>query len=204
MSKQIFISFSGGVESTEMLRRYGKGAKGIVCDTGDEELEMYERWDFVENAMKIIHNGDFELIRIKPCQNAKGKQVDNLNDYAMQYGYYASPQARYCTKFFKIIPIDNFLKEQGECVLMIGLNADEENTRDGNFEQVLTVDYQYPLITDGITRQDCIDNLTAFGLQPLAYSLIFLHTCSGAGAVNASSGERRKPKQNIFLIRLHF
>ena len=33
-----------GVESTALCLLYGKGAKAIVCDTGDEEDEMYERW----------------------------------------------------------------------------------------------------------------------------------------------------------------
>ena len=74
-----FISFSGGVESTTMCLLYGKGATAIVCDTGDEEDEMYERWDFVESAMKVIHDNDFTLLRINAIVIAKGKTCTTLD-----------------------------------------------------------------------------------------------------------------------------
>lgn len=110
-----FISFSGGVESTTMCLLYGKGAIAIVCDTGDEEPEMYDRWNFVEQSMKIIHDGDFELIRIKPSVKVKGVYVSTLQEYALVQGVFPSSQMRYCTARFKIEPIDNFLISKGEC-----------------------------------------------------------------------------------------
>lgn len=161
-----FISFSGGVESTTMCLLYGKGAIAIVCDTGDEEPEMYERWDFVEQSMKIIHDGDFTMVRIKPHVFVKGEYVDKLTDYALISGVFASSQMRYCTRKFKIEPIDMYLKAQGECTLMIGLNFDEEGSRTGNFEALDSVDYRYPLVEDGLSRQDCIDKLKEYGLEP--------------------------------------
>lgn len=161
-----YISFSGGVESTTMCLLYGKGAIAIVCDTGDEEPEMYERWDLVENAMKIIHNDDFELMRIKPFVIAKGIECHRLNQLALAWGFWPTSGSRYCTGKLKIEPIDNHLEKQGECMLMIGLNADEENSREGNWELLENVEYTYPLADDGYTREDCINLLKQYDLQP--------------------------------------
>lgn len=161
-----FISFSGGVESTTMCLLYGKGAKAIVCDTGDEEPEMYERWDFVESAMKVIHDGDFELLRIKPSVIIKGVHVTSLTDYAMVSGVWPTSGMRYCTRLFKIEPIDNYLRDKGECELMIGLNADEIDDRTGNQSTLPNVTYTTPLEADGHTRADCIELLEPYGLVP--------------------------------------
>jgi 3'-phosphoadenosine 5'-phosphosulfate sulfotransferase (PAPS reductase)/FAD synthetase len=60
-----FISFSGGVESTTMCVLYGKGATAIWCDTGAEHDLMYQRIDEVEKELKVLHSGEFNLIRVK-------------------------------------------------------------------------------------------------------------------------------------------
>ena len=154
-----FISFSGGVESTTMCILYGKGATAIWCDTGAEHEEMYKRIDEVESVLIDLHEGDFKLIRV---WNEKHK---GLEEYAKEAKYMPSGQARYCTRMFKIEPIDDFLSQQGECELMIGFNLDEEG-RTGNLEMKSNVNYTYPLINDGLTRQDCEDILHNHGLHP--------------------------------------
>lgn len=166
MNRKKYISFSGGVESTDLCLRYGKGAIALVSDTGDEEEEMYQRWDFVENAMKIIHDGDFEMIRIKPFLIAKGIECTTLDELALAWQVFPGSNMRYCTKELKINPIDNYLKSQGECELMIGLNADEIYDRTGNQSTLPNVKYTTPLADEGITRQDCIDHLKAYRLEP--------------------------------------
>lgn len=163
-----FISFSGGVESTTMCVLYGKGATAIWCDTGAEHDEMYERIDFCEKRIKEIHNGDFELLRIYPEVNIKGESIKSLTDAILKWKYMPTIRQRYCTKHFKIIPIDNFLKKQGECELMIGFNADEEpgNDRTGNFMKCKNVKYTYPLYEDGLDREDCEVILKKYDLHP--------------------------------------
>lgn len=154
-----FISFSGGVESTTMAILYGKGAKAIWCDTGAEHELMYERLDKIEVALKNLHDGDFEIIRVR---NEKYK---SLEDYASYAKYMPSGQARYCTRMFKIEPIDEYLSKQGDCELMIGFNIDEEG-RTGNLGLKKNVHYTYPLIEDGYSRTDCEDILKAHGMHP--------------------------------------
>lgn len=163
-----FISLSCGVESTTMAILYGKGATAIWVDPGDEEPEMYERVDYVESMLKIIHNGDFELVRITPEVLVKGRIVNTITEAAIRWKFFPSKMARWCTSKFKIEPIDKFLSTQGPCELMIGFNAEEEPGKDrtGNFMACENVTYRYPLHEDGHTRADCEEILDWYGLRP--------------------------------------
>lgn len=168
MQIPVFISLSGGVESTAMCLLFGKGATAIFCDTGDEHKELYERLDFLETALTDFHGGDFSLIRIKPNPKIKGVNVQRLSEGIKRFKFMPSPMARYCTDRFKIQPIEKFLKEQGECEVFIGLNADEEpgKVRVGNHGKLKNVKYRYPLYEDGHDRSDCEAILRQHGMHP--------------------------------------
>lgn len=163
-----FISLSGGVESTTCCILYGKGATAIWCDPGDEHAPMYERMDKLESSLKDLHGGDFELIRIIPSVTVKGKTVSKISEYVEEAMFMPSIMKRWCTGRFKITPIDKFLSKQGECELIIGLNADEEpgEDRTGNFMKCKNVTYRYPLYEDGHSREDCEEILNLHGLHP--------------------------------------
>ena len=159
-----YISFSGGVESTTMCLLYGKGATAIWVDTGAEHKEMYERIDYVEQKLKEYHKGDFELIRLTAEMKHKGEYYKSLEDYIVALKFMPSQQRRFCTFYFKIKPIDDFLSKE-ECELMIGFNYDEQG-RTGNLEMKSNIHYKYPLIDDGLTRDDCEDLLKINNLHP--------------------------------------
>jgi len=161
-----YISFSGGVESTTMCILYGKGAKAIFCDTGAEHKEIYERIDLVESYCKKLHGEGFEVIKVKANVKTKtGRYVDNLTDYIKDYRFMPSSLARFCTRVFKIEPIEKYLKDKGQIEMLIGLNFDEQN-RTGNLEKLPNCDYKYPLIDDELDREDCIAILNLHGLNP--------------------------------------
>ena len=160
-----FISFSGGVESTTMCILYGAEAKGIWADTGSEHKKMYDRINTVESQIRKLHP-DFEIIKVKGSAKYKGEYYDNLEKLAIAQKFMPSGQARYCTRQFKIEPIDEYLASVGECELMIGLNLDEENSREGNWGLSKNVTYTYPLIDEGLTRDDCEEILNEHGLHP--------------------------------------
>lgn len=160
-----FISFSGGVESTTMCLLYGKGATAIWCDTGAEHNEMYNRIDKVEQYLKDFHSGDFNLVRIAGSKTYKKELYTSLEDLIVACKVMPSQQMRFCTNYFKAAPIDKYLKEQGECELMIGFNFDEQG-RTGSLEKMQNVKYTYPLIDDGYDRKDCEDILTKNGMHP--------------------------------------
>lgn len=152
-----FISFSGGVESSTMAILYGKGATLLWVDTGAEHKEMYARIDKFEQFIIDFHKGDCELVRLKGSYGFKGTWLNSLWETILTIMFMPSGLKRYCTRVFKIEPIDNYLSVQGEVELMIGFNADEEPGKDrtGNLMKCENVRYTYPLYSDGYTREDC-------------------------------------------------
>ena len=90
-----FIAFSGGVESSAMCILYGKGATAIFTDTGSEHAEMYFRIDRMEAALKEIHNGDFQLIRLWASVTAKGEKVNSLTEYVNMMQFFPSGADRF-------------------------------------------------------------------------------------------------------------
>lgn len=157
-----FISFSGGIESRTMALIWGGSADAIFSDTGSEHQAMYDQLDEVEQKIREFHNNDFKIIRVK------NEKYESLSDAILQKKFFPSPNARYCTREFKIEPIDNYLKQfENEGVeLMIGLNSDEIDKRTGNHGLLPFVNYSYPLADNGIGRKSCIDVLKKAGLYP--------------------------------------
>lgn len=155
-----FISFSGGVESSAMCVLYGNKADAIFADTGYEHQALYKRLDVVEKAVQKFHNNNFKIIRIK---NDKEK---SLPEYIKKSKTYPSFKMRFCTRMFKIEPIDNFLKQFESSELMIGLNSEEASKRIGNLGKVKTVNYVYPLVEAGLNRTMCESILEKLDLLP--------------------------------------
>lgn len=157
-----FISFSGGVESSTMCVLFGNKADAIFSDTGFEHDEIYKRIDLVEKWVQNFHRPDFKIHRIKNTEH------DSLVDYIKKTRFYPSFQARYCTRMFKIEPIDDFLEQYKDdgVELMIGLNADEIDMRTGNHGNKKFVKYSYPLADNGISRAGCIAILKKANLYP--------------------------------------
>lgn len=157
-----FISFSGGVESSTMCVLFGKKADAIFCDTGAEHYEIYERINLVEKWVKENIREDFIIHRIK------NKEHESLTSYIIKQKFLPNFNARYCTRMFKIEPIDEFLeqfKDEG-VELMIGLNADEIDQRTGNHGNKKFVKYSYPLADNNISREGCKIILSRVNLLP--------------------------------------
>lgn len=161
MSNKKFISFSGGVESSTMCLLFGNNADAIFADTGFEHSEIYDRIIEVEDAVRKIHRQSFRIHRIK------NKEHESLMDYIKKAKFYPNFQARYCTRMFKIEPIDDFLERlNGGVELMIGLNAEEKDQRTGNHGNKKFVNYSYPLADNNITRNGCKTILATKNLLP--------------------------------------
>jgi len=160
-----YISFSGGVESSAMCVLFGKHSDAIFADTGWEHKEIYDRIILVEERVREIHKNNFTVHRIKGTMKYKGKEYDKLQDYISASKFYPSTIARFCTRAFKVEPIDNFLKDKGDVEILIGLNYDEKD-RTGNHGLMENVTYSYPLIDNKVTREACLAILDKAGLRP--------------------------------------
>lgn len=155
-----FFSFSGGVESTTMGVLFGDKANGIFADTGWEHDVMYERIEFVEKRIKMFYP-DFKIIKVK-------RDGESLPEYIERGKYFPNHGARFCTRMYKIEPIDNYLKQFKEegAVLMIGLNYDEIEERTGNHGNLKFVSYEYPLVDKKLNRAQCKAILKSLDLLP--------------------------------------
>lgn len=149
-----FIAFSGGVESTTMVAMFHKMAQPVFTDTGWEHDELYKQIEKVEKHFGI------EVIRVKR------KDGLTLPQYIADAKFYPGFRARFCTRMFKIEPMDEFLADKTPCEIMIGLNAEEAEKRTGNFGLQEGMTYSYPLVDLGVTRGACVLLLKELGILP--------------------------------------
>lgn len=177
MSDKVFLSFSGGTESSTLCCLFGHKATAIFADAGWEHAVMYQRLDEVEKKIQERHP-DFRVVRVK-AKNVKGHGPMTLPEYIAFSKFYPSPIVRYCTVEFKIKPIDEYLSSQGPCELMIGLNYDERDQRVGNHGLMANVTYSYPLVDLKMTREDCVGLLNDVGLAPKFPSYMSRGGCIG-------------------------
>ena len=138
--QKTYLSFSGGIDSTAMVINYPQ-YQPIFADTGAEFSEVYEHILKVESALKI------EVLKVK---NEKHK---SLIEYIRKSKYFPSWRERFCTRMFKIEPIEQFLKKQGDFSLGIALLYEERFLRGGNYDKYAW----YPFIENRITKKDTIN-----------------------------------------------
>lgn len=158
-----FIAFSGGVESSTLALLHGYEADALFADAGFEHKPLYDRIGEVQSIVRAWHSNAFTVHRIT-------SKHGTLPEYIRKQKFYPSFRARFCTRLFKIEPIDDFLRqfehEPGGVELLIGLNADEADLRTGNQGALSFVTYRYPLVELGITRAKCKEILSAANLLP--------------------------------------
>lgn len=137
-----FVAFSGGIDSTA-LALLMPDATPVFTDTGDEFDELY------------THIQRFEAVTGRKVH--KLIQREDLPQYVLRSKFLPNHGARFCTRMFKIEPMNSFLRDNLPAELMIGLRADEpEDKRVGNLTEIPDLDISYPLRKQGVTLADCI------------------------------------------------
>lgn len=147
-----FVSFSGGKDSTA-LALLEQNAIPIFCDTGWEFPEIYAH---IERFERVTGR---DVVRVV---NAKHRTIpDQIRDYV----FFPNHGARWCTREFKIDPINRFLRSHLPCELLIGLRVDEPE-RVGNLTELDGLTVRYPLRERGIDYAGVIEICAEASLLP--------------------------------------
>ncbi len=149
-----FVAFSGGADSTALALLQPQ-ATPIFTDTGWEFDELYAHIE------KFEHITGRQVIRISRQIN---KKPETIPDYIRRSKFMPNHGARYCTRQFKIQPMNTFLKANLPATLMIGLRADEE--RVGNLTKMEGLDICYPHREAGRTKLDILRICLQYDLLP--------------------------------------
>lgn len=148
-----FVAFSGGIDSTA-LALLEPDAVPIFADTGWEFPEVYE------HLRRFWQTTERDVVRV-------GRAGETLPEYIESHHFMPGHASRFCTRLFKIEPINKYLAERLPCELLIGLRADEPETmRAGNLTDMPGLTIRYPLRERGMTRLDVVAVCLANDLLP--------------------------------------
>lgn len=122
------LSFSGGKDSTMtavLMRRLGIPIDAAVfADTGLEFPEMYEFLDVVERKLEI------EITRVEAQRKFEDQFYQVRSERSKRQGdIYGWPMTQGCwwNGQGKIQPITQYLKQYKDCVVYVGIGADESD-----------------------------------------------------------------------------
>ena len=159
------MSMGAGVQTTAMLIKYNTDFEQVIfADTGDEIPQTYE---YIEKYLKPFCK-EHDI----PWYTVKKRGYDSLMDYCFQKKTLPIKLTRWCTREFKIFPVNRKLKELGARKndpfdIAIGISIDESH-RLGSGAFVDKPMYQhkvYPFIEDKISRKDCYKIIQDYGWE---------------------------------------
>jgi hypothetical protein len=145
-----FVSFSGGKDSTA-LALLCPDAVPIFADTG---------WEF-----PVIYDHIAKFEQVTGREVVRVANDETLPEYIERAKFLPGIQARFCTRMFKIEPINRFLTDHAPAELLIALRADE-SARVGNQSEIEGITVRYPLQEYGYGLQDVIRICLDYALLP--------------------------------------
>ena len=146
-----FVAFSGGKDSTALALLY-PDATPVFTDTKWEHQPVYD------------HIAKFERVTGRRVVRIVNEDwPGGLPQYIQHAKFFPNHGARYCTRMFKIEPMNEYLADKLPAELLIGLRADEpEEARPGNLSEIDGLTIRYPMRERGINLADvlriCLEN----------------------------------------------
>lgn len=151
-----YLSFGGGVDSTALmllLHEQDKKFETVFVNHNGDKPETYAYIEYLREQGYVI-------TEIKPDVSWKGHFSDI---YEYFYFHKSVPLIgfRICTDKFKIRPFNKYV--QRPCTALIGFDAQEKKRVNKRTEKGITK--EYPLIENGLTRNDCKQLIRKHGLK---------------------------------------
>jgi 3'-phosphoadenosine 5'-phosphosulfate sulfotransferase (PAPS reductase)/FAD synthetase len=174
MNKKVrhVLGISGGKDSAALAIYMHKNYPEIdieyyTCDTGKELEATYKLIDNLENYLGK------KIIRLKAAADSTEDSFDHY--YNLFGGYLPSSTSRWCTKYLKLYPFENFVGDD-PVISYVGIRGDED--REGYISKKTNIQSIFPF-RKNIWSEDVIskvlknDNITAI---TEAYSFLFPST----------------------------
>jgi len=165
------VSFGAGVNSVAMtIMLVNDGWRGpiVFADTGGEHPETYCHMRYFED--EFLKPRGLEITRLEPGTpyHDTMSQVP-LEEYCLKAGVIPLMAVRWCTSRWKGRPIDRWARDQGINIQFLGIAADEARRASGKAKWL-----EFPLIDEGINRQECLNIIARARLeQPYKSSCFF-------------------------------
>jgi 3'-phosphoadenosine 5'-phosphosulfate sulfotransferase (PAPS reductase)/FAD synthetase len=147
-----YLSMGFGVNSVALyllMEDLKMEFEAVFVDHGGDWPETYEYAEY------FVATGRPVTI-IKP--DVKG--ASNIFEYAWAYKMVPSMMARWCTRLFKILPVNNYIEKP--CYMHLGIDAGEAKRAKLNVEK--GIESRWLLIEHDIDRDGCKELIASHGL----------------------------------------
>lgn len=153
-----YLSFGAGVNSVALyllMEKMGLEFEAIFVNHGADWPETYAYLDyFVATGRPVT------VLRPAYFRADMGKTYNNLFDYSWDYQMVPSMMARWCTRMFKIVPVEKYIEIP--CFMHLGIDAGEAKRAKLNSKK--GVESRWLLIENDIDREGCEQMILSAGL----------------------------------------
>jgi hypothetical protein len=164
MFEKTFISFGAGVNSVALtiwLYRKGIVLPVVFADTHAEYPETYCYMRYFEKI--FLSKYGQHIIRLSPLKNPelypkRAKKI-TLEEYCLKKHVIPMIIHRFCTRDWKIVPVQRWATQNGYDTVMMAFAYDERHRAEGR------TDALFPLIKERISRRKCIEIIKEAGLE---------------------------------------
>jgi hypothetical protein len=155
-----YLSYGGGVNSTALLLwliDHGIETEAVYADLGTD-------WPETQEYVALLAN-KYPITILKTTHS--GMTIEGKID---RWGVLPSRQLRWCTQNYKVEPLRAYF--QKPCIVYVGISAEESQR--AKPAGVDGMDYQYPLVEEGIDRDGCLQIIRDHGLpEPIKSGCFF-------------------------------